>query len=484
MKVWKLIAGILSAVFVLIVILQSCGAGIINTILDTGDSGGTAGLFVAAFMLAGGIVSIATRNVEGNGGNIALISIFGVAFLVGIFNAVVYGDLAVWAWWCLINVIVATANLVYRSRFEKAYIRSVAETGKMLPGLPGADIQNWYYQYGNQWYGPITWSDVPQIEKLGYLNLNTPVYCEGAQYAVYLKDSALRGFVRAYHKPDPSASGIVVPTILWPMAVLVLGILISIGAGKMRESSLADLSKAGLTTDAETSAVAPAERSSAQEMQERMANVSSRLDMIFEKTGIEDTTKSGGEPDGNSSDEENLSDTSIQDTIDELEAVGSVEVDKGIFDVTLTIPAEHAEGVTQENLDKKKEEKGYKEATLNPDGSVTYVMTKAQHKEMMDTMTDFIEESLSDTLASGNYPNYTEINHNSDFTVFTVMTTSTEKPNLAESLSVLALYTYGALFNIYNGTPADNVHVDFVNVDTGEVLASSNANEMGEESGS
>ena len=51
---------------------QSCAAGISNSLAENGESGGSAGLIVAIILLAGGIVSIATRN-GSKGGNIALI---------------------------------------------------------------------------------------------------------------------------------------------------------------------------------------------------------------------------------------------------------------------------------------------------------------------------------------------------------------------------------------------------------------------------
>lgn len=41
---------------------QSCAAGISNSLAENGESGGSAGLIVAIILLAGGIVSIATRN--------------------------------------------------------------------------------------------------------------------------------------------------------------------------------------------------------------------------------------------------------------------------------------------------------------------------------------------------------------------------------------------------------------------------------------
>ncbi len=112
MKVWKLIAGILSIVFSLLVMFQSCAAGVANALSENGESSGTAGLLVAFFLIAGGIVSIVSRKSTGKGGNIALIVLFGLAALIGFANYGSYSDLAVWSGWCLINAIIAVISLI------------------------------------------------------------------------------------------------------------------------------------------------------------------------------------------------------------------------------------------------------------------------------------------------------------------------------------------------------------------------------------
>lgn len=73
MKVWKLVSGILSIILFVFVSFQSCAAGVSNALEANGEASGSAGIIVAILMLAGGIVSIATRKSLGKGGNIALI---------------------------------------------------------------------------------------------------------------------------------------------------------------------------------------------------------------------------------------------------------------------------------------------------------------------------------------------------------------------------------------------------------------------------
>ena len=112
MKVWKLVSGILSIILFVLVTFQSCAAGVVNALEDNGEVSGSAGLLVAVLMLAGGIVSVATRNAEKKGGNIALIVLFGLAALVGFTGFGSFSDLAIWAGWCLINAILAVVAIV------------------------------------------------------------------------------------------------------------------------------------------------------------------------------------------------------------------------------------------------------------------------------------------------------------------------------------------------------------------------------------
>ena len=113
---------------------------------------------------------------------------------------------------------------------------------------------------------------------------------------------------------------------------------------------------------------------------------------------------------------------------EDLEALGEMEVDQNLFTVEITVPAEFIdEGITQESLDTQVSASGYVSATLNDDGSVTYVMTKAAHNEMMNGIRETIQQSLSEMVGSEEFPSFTKVEANDDFTQFTIETTSTER---------------------------------------------------------
>lgn len=111
MSVWKLVSGILSIIFSLIVLFQSCAVGINNTIQSNGEVSGSAGVIVAIILLSAGIISIATRHERKHGSTIALIILFGIGSLLGFTLAGSYTDLTIWAFWCLICIIIAIVAL-------------------------------------------------------------------------------------------------------------------------------------------------------------------------------------------------------------------------------------------------------------------------------------------------------------------------------------------------------------------------------------
>lgn len=117
MKTWKLVSGILSIILSVFVFFQSSIAGLANTLSDNGEVGGSAGLIVAIMLLAGGIVSIATRK-GGKGGNVALIILFGIGALLGSTLAGSYGDLIIWSFWCLICAVLAVVALAKGKKNE------------------------------------------------------------------------------------------------------------------------------------------------------------------------------------------------------------------------------------------------------------------------------------------------------------------------------------------------------------------------------
>ena len=114
--------------------------------------------------------------------------------------------------------------------------------------------------------------------------------------------------------------------------------------------------------------------------------------------------------------EEPSADSELDATVDEAEQalsdIGSIDVDKGLFDVTITFPADFATDITQEEIDQQVADGKVHSGQINEDGSVTYVMSKDQHKAIVDGISESIQSTLDGMVGTEDYPNFTAIDHN------------------------------------------------------------------------
>lgn len=161
---------------------------------------------------------------------------------------------------------------------------------------------------------------------------------------------------------------------------------------------------------------------------------------------------------------------------DALESMGMIETENGLFYVSITLPAELVgEEVTQESIDEKAGDT-YTSAKLNEDGSVTYKMTKKQHKTMLEELGKSIDEELAKLTESDDNA-ISEITHNADFTSFDVKLT-TEDVGMTESFMVLAFYMYGGMYSLFSGK-TDDIIVNYYSAN-GELIQTADSANMGE----
>ena len=117
MKTAKLVTGIISIVLCAFVMLQSCAAGVANTLEANGEVGGSAGLLVSVCLLVAGIVAIATRKSAGKGGSVAATIFYALGAVVGFTGAGSYADLNVWSVVCIAFGILHIVSII-RSKSE------------------------------------------------------------------------------------------------------------------------------------------------------------------------------------------------------------------------------------------------------------------------------------------------------------------------------------------------------------------------------
>lgn len=94
MKAARLIIGIITFFLSLIILFQSCAAGVVNSMKSNTDAGGSAGMFVALISIISGIIAIVCRNSAK--GSIVAGAFYAFGGLIGVTNAKVYTDLKIW----------------------------------------------------------------------------------------------------------------------------------------------------------------------------------------------------------------------------------------------------------------------------------------------------------------------------------------------------------------------------------------------------
>ena len=95
MKASKLTIGIVSLVLSLIVLFQSCAAGIGSALTNnTKDTSGGTGIFFTVLLIVAGIVGIVGRSSKG--GTIAATILYAIDGLIGTTATGIFKDLVVW----------------------------------------------------------------------------------------------------------------------------------------------------------------------------------------------------------------------------------------------------------------------------------------------------------------------------------------------------------------------------------------------------
>lgn len=95
MKTGRLVIGIITIVLSVLVMFQSCAAGLANTLAETGEVSGSAGFILSLCFLIAGIVGIVTR--KRKTGAIVAGSFYLLGGFIGMANVGTFADLMIWS---------------------------------------------------------------------------------------------------------------------------------------------------------------------------------------------------------------------------------------------------------------------------------------------------------------------------------------------------------------------------------------------------
>lgn len=149
-----------------------------------------------------------------------------------------------------------------------------------------------------------------------------------------------------------------------------------------------------------------------------------------------------------------------------------LEVNKGLIDVEITLPADFFEEETPEEIESAAKENGVKEVKVNEDGSVYYKMSKSKHNEMMKEMEQGVIDTIDELVNSEDYQSFKEISYNKDFTEFDIKVDPVAYENSFDGFGLMGLAMVSMYYSAFDGKTEDNIKatMHIINNETGEAI--------------
>ena len=157
-----------------------------------------------------------------------------------------------------------------------------------------------------------------------------------------------------------------------------------------------------------------------------------------------------------------------------------IDVDKGLLNVEVTLPASLFEDQTPEEIQAGAKENNFKECTIHEDGSVTYKMSRKQHEEMLVSLREGMDQSIREmTTGEEAIASFQKIEYNEDLSKFDVYVDQS-KSTPFDGLAVFAFYMSGLYYQSFAGVEADKIDVvvNFIDNATGELTETSSLHEF------
>lgn len=137
----------------------------------------------------------------------------------------------------------------------------------------------------------------------------------------------------------------------------------------------------------------------------------------------------------------------------------NIEIDKGLLNVEVTLPASMFEGQDIDQVIAEAEAEGVKDVTQNDDGSLTYKMSKAKHKEMLQELKTSIEESTNEMKNGEDYPSIKDVTYNKSFTEFTLVVNRGDFENSMDGFATFGLGISGMYYQMFEGVDQEDYKV-------------------------
>lgn len=143
-------------------------------------------------------------------------------------------------------------------------------------------------------------------------------------------------------------------------------------------------------------------------------------------------------------------DVGIETKTDEEES-GGIEVDKNLLSVEITLPPDMAGDLS--DFDKEtylKENEGFIDAEVTPDGSLKIKMTKKRHQEMVEEMKTNLEASFVELIEGSDTPYIKELTSKNDYKEITISVERASYENTMDFTTLIVGFSV-AMYHVIKG---------------------------------
>jgi hypothetical protein len=152
----------------------------------------------------------------------------------------------------------------------------------------------------------------------------------------------------------------------------------------------------------------------------------------------------------------------------------AVEVDEGLFDVEVTVPASFFEEETEAEMQARAEESGFTSAKLNDDGSITYQMSKRVYEKVLSDFKTSLNETIQQTVDE--QPGiFKSVSYNAKVTEFEVVVDrGAFESDFAAAFVGFSFGIGGMYYQVFDGVAEDQrkVLITYIDESTGEEFRS------------
>lgn len=160
-----------------------------------------------------------------------------------------------------------------------------------------------------------------------------------------------------------------------------------------------------------------------------------------------------------------------------------IEVDEGLLNVDITIPASFfetfsteaepysAQDIVEDDLDPR-----IKNAVVNDDGSLTFTISKADHRALMQEMRQSIIDSTEE--AKANFSSLQSVEVSSDCTKIDMFVDRAAYEGSFDFFAAVSYEIQALMYQAFNGTADKAVIVSIIDAETKEVIESVDSSEQ------